>query len=303
MTERFRSTANVWNWLPAFRAVAETEHLPTASEMMNVTAPALSRTVKQLEGYLGYDLFRREGRGLQLNDAGHNLLVAVRDAMRMVDDALAINADERFTGLLRWTTNWSLSGVALDALSRLLADHPGIRPRMFPLRPDAFPQQLLKGELDVAIVTHPVDHDGLAATVLGELPHGIYCGRSHDLFGVRDVGWEDLEGQRFAAPLPDESGTYMDGWPPERHREVAMEFAQMSVGFRACRDEALLAVLPDDVAYDEEGLWRLIGLEGNPHAFAIHRTTLQEPGPVELLVEQIRGRLEARHASSSTTFT
>ncbi len=33
-----------WNWLPAFRAVAESQHLPTASRELNVTAPALSRS-------------------------------------------------------------------------------------------------------------------------------------------------------------------------------------------------------------------------------------------------------------------
>ena len=39
----------IWNWLPAFRAVAETEHLPTASDLLHVTPSALSRTIRLLE--------------------------------------------------------------------------------------------------------------------------------------------------------------------------------------------------------------------------------------------------------------
>ncbi len=300
MTDRFRNTANIWNWLPAFRAVAETEHLPTASEMMNVTAPALSRTVKQLEAHLGYQLFKREGRGIQLNDRGNRLLVAVRDAMRMVDDALAVNAEERFTGPLRWTSNWSLSGATLEALSGLVEEHPQITPRMHPLNPATFATELLRGDLDLAVVTTAVDRDGLTAAPVGELPHSIYCGQSHSLFGRDEMSWEDLEGRRFAAPLPDDSGQYHDGWPAERPREVVMEFAQMSVGFRACRDGGLLAVLPDDVAIDEEGLWRLKPVEGHHHAFAVHRVTLQEPGPVEALLDGLRDILQTRHSETLT---
>ena len=50
--EHLRRLYRVWNWLPAFRAVAETEHLPTASEMLGLTPSALSRAIKQLEDEL-----------------------------------------------------------------------------------------------------------------------------------------------------------------------------------------------------------------------------------------------------------
>ena len=32
----------LWNWLPAFRAVAETEHLPTAAQRIGVSASAFN---------------------------------------------------------------------------------------------------------------------------------------------------------------------------------------------------------------------------------------------------------------------
>ena len=56
--------SQVWNWLPAFRAVAESEHLPTASKEANLSASALSRAVKLLEDDLGVSLFVREGLNL-----------------------------------------------------------------------------------------------------------------------------------------------------------------------------------------------------------------------------------------------
>lgn len=43
----------IWSWLPAFRAVAEVEHLPTAAQELGIVPSSLSRTVKQIEDELG----------------------------------------------------------------------------------------------------------------------------------------------------------------------------------------------------------------------------------------------------------
>ena len=62
-----RKLRDVWNWLPTFRAIAETEHLPSAAERLHVTSAAVSRTLKLLEERLGEKLFNLDGRSLILN--------------------------------------------------------------------------------------------------------------------------------------------------------------------------------------------------------------------------------------------
>ena len=42
-----------WSWLPAFSAVAETQHLPSAALKLHVSPSALSRTIRLLEDDLG----------------------------------------------------------------------------------------------------------------------------------------------------------------------------------------------------------------------------------------------------------
>jgi DNA-binding transcriptional LysR family regulator len=64
--ERVRRLRELWGWLPSFRAAAETEHLPTASELLHVSASSISRTVRLLEQQLGVDLFERGGRSMTL---------------------------------------------------------------------------------------------------------------------------------------------------------------------------------------------------------------------------------------------
>lgn len=53
-----------------FLEIARTESVSLAADRMNITQPAVSRSLKELEDMLGARLFDRVGRGLQLNDAG-----------------------------------------------------------------------------------------------------------------------------------------------------------------------------------------------------------------------------------------
>ena len=59
----------IWSWLPVFRVVAETQHLPTAAKRLHVSASALSRTIRLIEESLEQPLFVRTSRRILLNAA------------------------------------------------------------------------------------------------------------------------------------------------------------------------------------------------------------------------------------------
>ena len=66
-----------------FLAVARTLNFTRAADECNVTQPSLTRAIKQLEGELGGDLFRRERPASQLTELGqrmHPLLKQCYDA-------------------------------------------------------------------------------------------------------------------------------------------------------------------------------------------------------------------------------
>ena len=56
-----------------FLSVARTLNFTRAAEDCNVTQPALTRAIKQLEDELGGELIRREGRLSHLTDLGNRM--------------------------------------------------------------------------------------------------------------------------------------------------------------------------------------------------------------------------------------
>ncbi len=148
-----KRVASLWNWLPAFRAVAETEHLPRAAALLGTSPPALSRTLKLLEKAVGAPLFHRTGTRLVLNDQGRRLLAHVREAMRIVDEGLG--------------NEGRLVRVSLpEGLARALLDIPYERAI---IEGDAA-GALLRGDVDVVVLTGGAEGGAdIAATPLGEL--------------------------------------------------------------------------------------------------------------------------------------
>src|SRR5271165_5199043 len=88
----------IWNWLPAFQAVAEAEHLPTASARLRLTPSALSRTITMLEDRVGRKLFARQGRALALNAHGRRLLSGMTSATSSLSAGLAALASGELEG-------------------------------------------------------------------------------------------------------------------------------------------------------------------------------------------------------------
>jgi LysR family transcriptional regulator, glycine cleavage system transcriptional activator len=58
------------NALKAFEAAARSESFTQAADELFVTHAAISRHIRELEEYLGTDLFTRTGRGVELTEAG-----------------------------------------------------------------------------------------------------------------------------------------------------------------------------------------------------------------------------------------
>ncbi len=289
--ERTRRLTNYWSWLPAFRAVAETEHLPSAAEQMHVSASALSRSVRQLEEHLGVDLFERYGRRIVLSSRGRVLLEHVRRAMRLVDDGTSAILAESRTGVLRIVTPGPFASLyVLPALRRLRELHPGLVPVVLGGAGGGVGNALLAGEIDLALIDDvPPTESDLTVKRLLDVPYGVYCGPGHPLYADKAPKREDVLAHGFAGP----PGGADDHFPPEVQRTFNAELGQLQLGVELCANGLSLAVLPEPVAAREPALRKLDfdGIESVP-LFAVYRRPLGLHSDAKMMLGLIEEQLE-----------
>lgn len=298
MDEHFELT-DIWKWLPTFRVVAETEHLPTASERLHVTPAAISRTLGLLEDRLGRKLFNRTGKRLVLNADGRALLAAVTDAMESVEEGLETLEDSTMKGPVRVSSVGVLTNhYVVPALTELVGDHDELKPQVRNLRTRQAVEKLLQGTIDVAFVYESLTVEGLRVQRLGVSRSSIYCGRGHPLFDRRAPEFEEILDHPFSVPQIGDTGQVMDGWPVDVDRTVGMRITLLTSNLEVSLSGRFLTVLPDVTArpHVERGQLRRFDFDIVDPAvlFAVRREAGEAAeGRARGVVEAVAGRVEA----------
>lgn len=291
--EPLRRVRQLWNWLPAFRAVAETEHLPTAAEKLHVSPSALSRAVKLLEEDLGVDLFARRGRQLVLTDEGARFLARVRVAMQTMHEGLEDLTADPMDGVLRVSSGGMATlPYVLPTVLGLQRAHPQLRVRLGTLAPARVADALLAEELDLAVQSVPLAHPGVRVRLLGQARNGLYVGPGHPLFDQERVTLDDVLAHDFTAPPADEHGRTWEGWPSHLVRRVRLELGTMQLGVEACAEGIAVAVLPDGIARRRGTLRRLpLDLIPSTPILAVTRLPLGHPTRADRALEALQATL------------
>lgn len=73
--------------LKYFQTVARLEHMTRAAEVLNISQPALSKAISQLEHEVGAPLFERVGRAIRLNRYGALFLERTEPITQILDEA------------------------------------------------------------------------------------------------------------------------------------------------------------------------------------------------------------------------
>src|SRR4051812_20124444 len=74
--------------LAHFNAVCQTLNISAAAKTLGITQPSLSRQLKRLEETLGFPLFVRRQRGIELTAEGVKLAEAISPVLTTLDERL-----------------------------------------------------------------------------------------------------------------------------------------------------------------------------------------------------------------------
>jgi DNA-binding transcriptional LysR family regulator len=259
LTQLQQRVVAVWSWLPAFRAVAELQHVNLAAKKMHITPSSLSRAVRLLEEQVGKELFERVGRNIKLNPNGDALLAAVRDGMRRIDDGLARVNGTVFEGEMRVVCQGDhVIGLAARAASALMQKHREITTIVDQAPPsDELASRLFRGDFDLAIVTEVPSDPRVLLDQVGEVRFGIYCGVGHPLYRSRKVSTKLICSHSFVAPTLNQEAGAVDQWPRALLRKVTLRLPSLQATIAACESGAFLAVLPETAVAEAASTRRL----------------------------------------------
>ena len=189
--------------LDQFVTVYEEGSFSRAARRANCTQPALSVQIRNLEDELGVSLFTRSRRGVVPTIAGKRLYARSLSILSAVADTrIAVRElSGDVTGALTIGTVPSVSRSALPAaLSRFTEVHPNVELTLDEAYGGTLTDRVAAGELDFAVVTSAVSHEGIEATLLAEHELALVSGPDSGLIPFERIRLQDLPPLRMVLP-------------------------------------------------------------------------------------------------------
>jgi LysR family transcriptional regulator for metE and metH len=184
--------------LLAFKTIVEAGGFTKAARQLHVTQSALSHQIKVLETQLGTQVFSRIGKRVVLTQAGETLLRYATSILREIREAQQALA-ELLTpdhGRLRVSTStYSCYMILPHVLREFRTAYPHVELFVDAVYTDAAIQELLNGELDLAVFVTPHHTQGLSLSHLCEDELVVLVDPTHPWAQRRRVQWADLATQ------------------------------------------------------------------------------------------------------------
>lgn len=181
--------------LRAFVAVADLGSFRAAAEALHLTQPALSRRVDKLEQALGFRLFDRTTRKVELNAMGRSFLPRSRHVLNELDGALLGMADlsDRLRGQVSIACVPStVAAFVADTLREFHQRYPRIRVRLIDDSATEIVSAVARCEADFGISYLGTQEPDLEFEPLFDEAFVLACRRDHALARRRRVSWAEL---------------------------------------------------------------------------------------------------------------
>jgi DNA-binding transcriptional LysR family regulator len=187
--------------------------LRAAAEALNLTQPAVSKALTEIESAFGFALFLRTARGLTPTVQGE---VVLRGATLLLEELTHLRSEavtaDRFTAKIRigappFVAQTYLPGV----IAKLVKSEVPVRVQLLEERVPALIRALKRGELDALITTFPLqmpesDAGAFQYVKLFEVQYAVVASTEHPLARSRRMDWARLSRERWVMPAEGSMG-------------------------------------------------------------------------------------------------
>jgi LysR family transcriptional regulator, low CO2-responsive transcriptional regulator len=194
--------------LRVFSEVARHLSFAKAAQVLNLTPPAVTMQVKELEGHVGLLLFDRSGRSVSLTTPGEYMLVYARRMLSTLKDAE--DAAARLKQVEVGTLTIGMVSTAKYFLPRLLAqfrrEHEGVEIRLCEGNREQLVKMLRANEVDVAVMGRPPGELATRTEPFAANPHVFIAPVGHPLL-AEEGGAPSVESLRPYGFIVREEGS------------------------------------------------------------------------------------------------
>lgn len=179
-----------------FLAVAEEGNITKASNVLNISQPAVTKHIKNLEDQLGNPLFIRTKKGVKLNEFGEKIFLNIKQALTLINDAekMIVSDTNNFKGTIKIGISTSLAGKFLLSNMKTFNDiYPNVVLEIYTEPTKVLIEELKNGRIDIIVGKFPKHRDlDLSYTKLGTTKYVFVANKKYyDLLG-NNVSLNDL---------------------------------------------------------------------------------------------------------------
>jgi DNA-binding transcriptional LysR family regulator len=195
-----------------FIAVAEELHFGRAAERLHMAQPPLSQQIRQLETELGFQLFYRTKRSVQLTEAGQVFLAESRKLLQQLEQAVEtgrqVSRGERGQLVIGF-----VSSAAYNVLPLILRSFrslvPEVRLELHELPTNEQIDWLHEGKIDVGFLRPPVEDEALSLKTIMREPMVVALPETHPFAEQAQIALASLANEDFILfPRPLSPSTY-----------------------------------------------------------------------------------------------
>ena len=184
----------------AFLAIAQVKSFAEACELLHISQPALSVTIKNLEATVGGQLFARSTRALALSPEGELFLPVAKRLLTDFDNAL-VELHESFA-LKRGNLSFAaMPSFASTLLPKQLVDfnnqYPAVKVKVHDVIAEDAVAMVRSGKVEFAISFDPGNSDDLNFETLFTDKFIAVFPRSHRLTETKNIQWQHLSQYPF----------------------------------------------------------------------------------------------------------
>ena len=187
--------------------------LRAAGQALNLTQPALSKALTEIESAFGFALFSRTARGLTPTPQGE---VVLRGATMLLHElshlrAEAASADRVATKIRIGAPPFVAQTYLPGVIAQLVQSDAPVRVQLLEDRVPALLDALQRGELDALITTFPQqmlagEADAFEYLKLFEVQFAVVASVDHPLTRARRVDWARLAKESWVMPVEGSMG-------------------------------------------------------------------------------------------------